>query len=274
MGWALVAAAVVAVVLADPGGPARAQQDDLPELTSDERLRAGEIYAGQCATCHGADGGGGQVPVYGGEAPPLAGNDEVTVPYLDLVLRTGRMPPAGNPWDNRARREPFDEETRRILVTYLTEQFGLEGRIPEVAEGNAARGQDVWNTHCAHCHGNTGAGGVAGGGAWTPAIEQYDPVTIAEGIRVGPFQMPAFDRTQIRDQEIADVAAYMQEVREEPGTLLNLVELNPVYVSAFVALMALVLLFSLMWIAGRPTWFPDPEGQGSRRGGDAGDDRA
>jgi hypothetical protein len=86
--------------------------------------------------------------------------------------------------------------------------------------------------------------------------------------------MPAFDESQISDQEVADVAAYMDEVREEPGTLLGLVELNPVYVSAFVAFIAVVLLFSLMWIAGRPSWFPDPEGQGARRGGGAGDDAA
>ena len=73
---------------------------------------------------------------------------------------------------------------------------------------------------------------------------------------------------------LEDVAAYMREVREEPGTVLNLVELNPVYVSAFVAVIALVLLFSLMWVAGRPSWFPDPEGEGARSGGGAGDDAA
>ena len=263
----------VAVLVSEDAAPARAQLEE-EQLTPEERLTAAEIYAGQCATCHGANGAGGLVPVYGGEAPALDGREQVTVPYLDLVIRTGRMPPAGNPWDNRARRDPYDAETRRILVAYLTEQFGLEGEIPEVGEGSAARGQDVWNTNCAHCHGNTGAGGVAGGGAWTPAIEEYDPVTIAEGIRVGPFQMPAFDETQISDQEVADVAEYMAEVHREPGTLLGLVELNPVFVSAFVALVALVLLFSLMWVAGRPSWFPDPEGQGGRSGGGAGDDTA
>jgi len=71
--------------------------------------------------------------------------------------------------------------------------------------------------------------------------------------------MPAFGENQITDQEIGDVAAFLEEVRHEQGTPLGVVELNPVYASGFVALLAVVVLLSLFWISSKPTWFPDPE---------------
>ena len=129
----------------------------------------------------------------------------------------------------------------------------------------AAAGAATYRTYCAACHGATGAGGVAGGGAWTPEVAGYDPVTLAEAIRVGPFQMPAFGEDQITDQELGDVAAFLEEVHQESGTPLGLVELNPVYASGFVALLSVVMLLSLFWISSKPTWFPDPEGTPGER---------
>jgi ubiquinol-cytochrome c reductase cytochrome c subunit len=173
-------------------------------------------------------------------------------------MATGRMPPAESPWDNRPRRVQVDEGDRTSVLAWMQQEFDVPGDLPEVAEGDPARGQRVWNTNCAHCHGSTGAGGVAGAGAWTPPVAGYEPTTIAEAIRVGPFEMPRFTRSQLSDIEVGDVATFLRGVDEEEGTpLLGLVELNPVYASAFVALLAVLLLLSLVWIGGRPAWFPD-----------------
>ena len=247
-GWGLVLllVGVTASVL-----PAGAQ-----DTATIERGEA--LFQMHCARCHGGVGQGGEVPGGGGEAPPLAGRDDVTAAYVDLTLRTGRMPPVGDPFDNRARAVTIEGEDSDALLAYMTERLGLEDDIPEPVEGDPAEGLSVYAANCAHCHGSSGEGGVAGAGAYTPPLTQHDAVTIVEAIRVGPFEMPAFSPDQISDEEAAGVAAFLEVVGNDPGTpLLGLVELNPVYAGAFVALLSALLLFSLFYIAGRATWFPD-----------------
>lgn len=254
LGWSLVIAAACAIPMSGLL-PARAAEDTLSPA---ERQTAETIYANQCATCHGSDGLGRTIPGTDDTAPALAGNPEVTVPYLDLTVRVGRMPPPENePFDNRARHVVVDDDEREALVAYLAEQFDLAGEIPDPPEGDPVRGREVYAANCAQCHGSTGAGGVAGAGAWTPPVVGLDAVAIAEAIRVGPFEMPRFGEEQITDQEAGDVAAFLDVVAEESGTPLGLVEINPVYASGFAFLFAVAILFSAMWIAGRPTMFPD-----------------
>lgn len=257
--WAAVTIGVLAAGLAWNAAMARAQEQP-PELTGDVQLGA-QLYAQQCAQCHASDGRGAEIENTGRRAPPLAGVDRVTAAYVDLVMRTGRMPPAADPFDNQPREVVFGEEERAAVVAYTVRQFGLDVDLPDVAAGDPARGQEVYATNCAACHGSTGAGGVAGAGAWTPNVNQYSAVTLAEAIRVGPFQMPRFDAGQISDQEIGDIAGFLEEVRAEEGTPLGLTELNPVFASGFVALLAIALLVSLAWISSRATWFPDPEAE-------------
>jgi ubiquinol-cytochrome c reductase cytochrome c subunit len=257
LGWALMLGAVAAGLLLR--GPAQAQP--LPEqLSEQERLIAQRIYANDCAICHGASGLGGAVPGTDRRAPRIGGDDPVSVAVADLVLRTGRMPPAGDPFDNRARRVAYDEATIAVLVAWMAEEFDLPGDVIVPPPGDPSRGLAIWAGNCAQCHGATGAGGVAGAGAWTPSVNDKDPITIAEAIRVGPFEMPAFSREQISDQELGDVVAFMEEVRSERGTpVFGLVELNPVYASAFAGLLTVVVVIAVVIIAGRPSWFPDPE---------------
>lgn len=254
--FAVIAAALTIAVV---GGSDVSAQEQAPAGDID---LGGQLYAQACAQCHASDGGGAVVPGTDREAPALADRPQVTAAYVDLVMRTGRMPPAADPFDNQPREVVFDDEQRLAIVAYVVEEFGVENNLDEVIElpeGDAGAGQNVYATNCAACHGSTGAGGVAGAGAWTPAVDTYDAVTIAEAIRVGPFQMPAFGSDQITDEEIADVAAFLEEVDAEPGTPLGLVELNPVFASGFVALLAVAMILSLFWISSKPTWFPDPE---------------
>ena len=256
LGWLLVVATLTAITAM---GLVPALAADEP-LTAAERQTAEIIYANQCATCHGAGGLGAKIPGTDDVAPALAGRPDVTVPYVDLTVRVGRMPPPKNePFDNRARTVTIDDEQRRALVAYMKEQFDLEGEVPDPPEGDAVRGREVYAANCAQGHGSTGAGGVAGAGAWTPSVIDRDAVAVAEAIRVGPFEMPRFGEEQISDQEIGDVNAFLDFVAEEEGTPLGLVEVNPVYASGFAFLFAVVILFSALWIAGRPTMFPDAD---------------
>ncbi|MGH8901610.1 MAG: c-type cytochrome [Egibacteraceae bacterium] len=233
------------------GAHARASQGQVQEE------RGALIYQQQCAQCHGGDGGGGTVQTTGRPAPPLRGVD---VAYVDLTLRVGRMPPAGDPFDNRRRAPTVTDADREALLAWMSSAFGLVGQTPEVRVGDPGRGLEVYGAQCAQCHGSSGGGGVAGAGAYTPPLTSYEPVVIAEAIRVGPFEMPAFSEAQISDQEVGDIAAFLSLVDEERGTpIFGLVELNPVYTAAFIALVAAVLIFSLLWIGGRPAWFPDAQ---------------
>lgn len=259
LGWLVVALAALAVLLL---GREAGAADGAQAGTPTYELGA-QVYAAQCSQCHGAAAGGGQVPEYGGEAPSLLPdeNPRITVAYLDLVMATGRMPPAGSPWDNRERAIEVQEPERAALIAFMAEEFDVPGEIPQadVEAGNPADGQAVWTANCAHCHGSTGAGGVAGAGAWTPDVAGKDPQVIAEAIRVGPFNMPGFEEAQLSDQEVDDVVAFMDETATEEGTpVFNLVELNPVYASAFVFLFAAAAMLSLIWIGGRPARLADP----------------
>lgn len=262
VGWMVLAGALLALfALARDAGADAGAEGEVPESQLQGADRGSLLYAQQCATCHGADGNGGPVPQYGGQAPAMRPeeNPNVTAAYLDLVMSTGRMPPAESPYDNRQREVVFDADERADIIAFMREEFDVDGSVPQVVEGDAANGQNVWNTNCAHCHGAIGAGGVAGAGAWTPSVNDKSAQQIVEAIRVGPFQMPGFSEAQISDAAAADVAAFMEEAANEPGTPLGLTELNPVYASAFVGVLALLMLWSLVWIGGRPKWFPDPD---------------
>lgn len=250
---ALVGWLAVACILLAGGvwaGGARATESEEGAVSASFAV---ESYAQQCARCHGVAGQGGVVPDDGREAPALAGNPDVTVPYLDLVLRTGRMPPAGDPFDNRERHVLYDDAERAALVGWMAQEFDLEGVIPDVGEGDVARGLEVFARNCAHCHGNAGGGGTAGQRAFTPRVNNLSEVAVAEAIRVGPFEMPAFGEDVLSEHDVDSVVAYLEEVGAESGTpFLGLVELNPVFASGFVGLLALALLASLVYIGSRP----------------------
>lgn len=251
LAWALLVACVAAVTLGASGAGAQDQQRDaLDEATL---IQGADVYTSQCALCHGAAGQGGQTPS-GAQAPELRG---VHVALVDLVVRTGRMPP-GDP-DGQTKAERRVSDTRRAaLLAWMRRQLDLRGELPDVpAPGNPARGQEVYAANCAQCHGSTGGGGVAGAGAFTPVLVDREPLVIAEAIRLGPFQMPQFGEDVISDREIGDVVAFLEEVQGEPGTPIGLVELNPVFAGAFVFVISLAAVFSAMWLSGRVAMFPD-----------------
>lgn len=214
--------------------------------------RGGALYQRWCATCHATDGSGTT------EGPSLR---EVDVAYLDLTMRTGRMPLTDPAHAVRGRR--FDDGERAQTVAYLTDLLDLDGEIPEVPGGSLSAGRRVYGAHCAACHGSGGGGGLAGDGTTIPPIVGLDPVAIAEATREGPFQMPRFGEEMISDEEVADLAAFLDEEAHPPATPLGYAEVNRGLAAAFAGALALVVIGLCVWASRGPDVPPPgPEGQG------------
>jgi mono/diheme cytochrome c family protein len=94
-----------------------------------------------------------------------------------------------------------------VVATFLLAQATIfEPDAPSaVPEGDAARGELVFEENCASCHGETGSGGVgpqlAGSG--------LDAAEVAAVVEQGRGVMPA---GIVSGQEQADVAAYVASI--------------------------------------------------------------
>lgn len=237
LGWVTVLAAVV--VVPDRAGHAQEPMVDL----------GGQLYAANCAMCHGTNGAGitGEGPDAG---PPLTGID---VAYADLTMRTGRMPIV-EPRVGIVADPDIGEAERAAIVAWMKQEFGLTGDVPDVAEGDLARGGDLYARNCAACHGSTGAGGISAGATLVRAVKGVDRIGVVEAIRVGPFEMPVFEESVISDQDAADIATYVEYLSEAPATPLGLVEIDRVTMAALAGVLV-VAAVGIMVLTSRPVPF-------------------
>jgi ubiquinol-cytochrome c reductase cytochrome c subunit len=215
-GRAFAAAAAAALVLAVPAaadppdyGIVHAQAPPGAPLQEVGR----QLYAGNCATCHGSDGRGIRRPAPArgagaqtGQGPPLRG---VGARAADFYLRTGYMPLADPGAQPTRSRVLFSELELRALVLYVA-SLGGGPPIPQPHpnEGNLSEGQSLFTEHCAGCHQIVAEGGFVTG-ARVPPLEDATPVQIAESVRIGPYVMPEFSRKDISDRQLDSIIAYV-----------------------------------------------------------------
>lgn len=216
--WAAPALALLISVVTLQGAGAGAAQ---PATTSPPDIR--ELYLSDCGVCHGADGHGT------GRGPTLVGVGRAS---LDYEISSGRMPLAGvgraddrpgapiqalpnkaapEPEQNPRRHAPvYPPETIRQLVEYTSALTGGGGPdIPHIGEGNMAEGGALFRLHCAACHAWAGDGGALVQ-FQSPALHAATETQIAEAVRVGPGQMPAFGDAALTDEQLAGVVAYVR----------------------------------------------------------------
>jgi ubiquinol-cytochrome c reductase cytochrome c subunit len=216
----LLSAAVVAAAQAQPrsgvvhsGGGAR------------PLLEAGsQLYAGNCASCHGIAGRGVPFPAkrgsggVHGQGPPLIG---VGALAPDFYLRTGRMP-LEQPGEQPERQRPFFSDREIRALTAYVASFGKGPAIPEPrpAHGRLAEGYSLFTEHCAGCHQVVGEGGYVTG-ARVPVLQHASPRQIAEAVRIGPYVMPTFSKRDISDDELNAIIAYVEASKapDDPGGL-------------------------------------------------------
>jgi quinol---cytochrome-c reductase cytochrome c subunit len=217
---ALAALALAAVAHAElPSGISR--PDDERGLSQHEL--GAQLYAGNCASCHGIAGRGvpEPSPVRGagnvkGQGPPLAG---VGAQAADLFLTTGFMPlqnPHQQPWRRRVEFTP--KEIAAITGYVASLAPGPPIPHPDPAAGNVSQGFHLFTEHCAGCHQAVAEGGYVTN-VRVPRIKEDTPTQIAEAVRVGPNLMPKFSKHHISDRQLNSIIAYLQSVKHphDPG---------------------------------------------------------
>lgn len=224
-----------------------------------------QTYLSDCAVCHGSTGQGT------GRGPTLVGAGRAS---LDYELSTGRMPLAkvgrnaaepGSPLEplpNTAGADPdivprrhdpaYDPPTIAALVDYVTALTGGGGPdIPRLVGGDLAEGGDLFRLQCAACHAWAGDGGALLHRE-APALHASTRTQIAEAVRVGPGQMPAFGTAALTDDQLASVAAYVRYLDsplDRGGSPLW--HLGPVAEGAMALAGLAVLLLFTRWIGER-----------------------
>jgi ubiquinol-cytochrome c reductase cytochrome c subunit len=182
--------------------------------TPSVRLGA-QLYAGNCASCHGIGGEGISSPRPGagdivGMGPPLRG---VGARAADFYLRSGFMPlssihdePGNDPVQ-------FSEKEIRSLVAYVA-SLGPGPGIPRPnpAAGSLSAGMQLFTLHCAGCHQEDAEGGFVTG-ARVPPLQGLNPTQIAEAVRIGPYLMPKFPPSQISDAQLNSIIKYVLSYR-------------------------------------------------------------
>jgi ubiquinol-cytochrome c reductase cytochrome c subunit len=208
--WSLVVAgaAVGMVVFVGPGS------SDAARLRPRAPGSVPRVYQRDCATCHGADAHGTSF------GPDLHGAGAAQV---DFQLATGRMPvPTGDASQHhqhpsaaeaQARRTPrYDAATRRALVDYVVELAGGGGPgIPalDANAGSVSAGGETFRLQCAACHAWSGDGGALLQRE-APSTHPATSTEIAEVVRAGAGNMPAFGHAAIDDEQLQSLVRYVR----------------------------------------------------------------
>jgi ubiquinol-cytochrome c reductase cytochrome c subunit len=203
---ALLVALLAALALA-PGAAAAPRPIVRP---ADEASKSGlelgsELYAGNCATCHGIAGEGTAI------APSLRG---VGAQAADFYLSTGYMP-LGSAHEQPMRLRVLLSRRERDALTAYVASLGNGPHIPapDPASGDIAEGRELFTEHCAGCHQVVAEGGIMPG-AKAPPLDRATPVQIAEAVRIGPYVMPTFSKKDITDAQLNSIIAYVRYAKD------------------------------------------------------------
>lgn len=210
--------------------------DSKPALTA----RGRQVFLRDCAWCHGNRGQGTQY------APQIS---DAGGAAADFWLSTGRMPLTSPTQPVRRGRPAYPRSTIDALVAYV-DSLGPGPAAPNVGPGDPARGRTLFIENCAPCHSSGGTGMVLPGGQAAPALYPDDRTEVVEAMRLGPGSMPSFARTQLDDQQAADVAAYVQQLGAEQNKggapLLTLGPISEGFLALAVALPILLIVVRLL----------------------------
>lgn len=171
------------------------------------------LYMMHCSACHGDNGQGSNV------GPSLIGKSAADIHFM---LDTGRMPAAA-PHVNETHKAPRFTDVQMSQIVRYVQSFTPDvkhTRLPKIMPGNIANGRLLFNENCAQCHGAAGNGASVGYDNVAPSLMHATVFQVAEAIRVGPNVMPRFGRDVLSDQDVSDIARYINFVQtqsNQPG---------------------------------------------------------
>lgn len=166
------------------------------------------LYMTRCSSCHGDNGQGSNV------APALIGKSAADI---HLMLDTGRMPAAA-PYINEIHKQPRFTEAQMTQVIKYIQSFtpgSTDSRLPNIMPGDVNRGRALFDENCAHCHGAVGNGASVGYENVAPSLMNATVFQVAEAIRAGPELMPRFGPDVLSDQDVSDIAHYVNYVQTQ-----------------------------------------------------------
>lgn len=165
------------------------------------------LYMTRCASCHGALGQGSNL------APGLIGK---SAPDIHLMLDTGRMPASVPYLDEIHERPRFTFPQMTAITNYVLSFDARSDRsLPQVSGGDVLRGRALFAENCAACHGATGDGASVGSDDVAPSLRSATTFQVAEAIRAGPGIMPHFGHDVLSDQDVDDIARYVNAVQTQ-----------------------------------------------------------
>lgn len=163
------------------------------------------LYTTNCASCHGDNGQGSAY------APSLIG---LPAALVHFELDTGRMP-APIAYDNDIHRRPkFGQPEIDAIANYVASFTPHDdSRLMQLRPGNADRGRVLFAENCAVCHGAGGFGSSVGSDNVAPSLMHATTFVVAEAIRGGPGVMPRFGPDVLSDQDVSDIARYVNAIQ-------------------------------------------------------------
>jgi ubiquinol-cytochrome c reductase cytochrome c subunit len=164
--------------------------------------------------------------------------------------------PIPSPRTEPRRKTPkYSRATIRELVAYVDSITGGGGiPIPQVnpRAGSVAEGGELFRLQCAACHAWSGEGGALLNRE-APSTHPATPTQIAEAVRTGPLNMPAFGTAAIADNQLNSLVAYtlyLDKPRDRGGEPLW--HLGPLAEGAAAGLLGLgALILAIRWIGTR-----------------------
>lgn len=187
-----------------------------------------ELYAQNCAVCHGADGRGGVgVPLALPSFLPSVSDD-----YLIGTIRHGR------PGRVMPSFSQLSDAEVKAIVAHLRSWMPPDSRVVQLStrpvQGDAARGKALFAERCAGCHGTHGEGGHGTGvtfsrprdlpiiapalnnpGFLAAATDQMIKTTLMNGRDGTP--MVSFLAQGLKERDIDDIVSYVRSFAQGPG---------------------------------------------------------
>jgi ubiquinol-cytochrome c reductase cytochrome c subunit len=241
--WFVACAAVAALIgwvtLAGGAGPTQAAPLVALQASTPAASLGAQVFADQCAHCHGDHGEGGD------EGPSLGAllkqpESAVGVAYI-VRNGFGYMGPFQGP---QARPDQLlTDEQVTAVAQYVATTFGDTGDLEE--------GGELFRLNCAACHGAMARGGaiIYNGDQNAPSLMDTEAALIAAAARGGVGTMPSFSPAAISDAQVASIALYVQTLQTlpQPGGA-EVPHLGPVSEGAAAFLALGLVMLGAMWV--------------------------